>query len=249
MKKMVARKLLLVACAAVYSTGANIPENNEIMPQKNNNELIDNKIIQLEIKDTDEDLLMTYVNNTVLKIENAIKCLQNNFIYCEDYYTYKIKLLSEKLKKNIRKDYNLLINTHRRQKRSILHLYNDHELGHVNETIMDMYCKKGNILSSAEYPSIKDKQWNKIRSVISALKAISFIVNTTFLITNCTFLSLKCEQNLNNGEMADVGLSIVNKFNKEFYETEGVICKMYYLVKDFLNRVKTYFYTKPLELL
>ncbi|XP_075222309.1 uncharacterized protein LOC142324985 isoform X4 [Lycorma delicatula] len=43
MKKMVARKLLLVACAAVYSTGANIPENNEIMPQKNNNELIDNK--------------------------------------------------------------------------------------------------------------------------------------------------------------------------------------------------------------
>ncbi|XP_075222306.1 uncharacterized protein LOC142324985 isoform X1 [Lycorma delicatula] len=44
MKKMVARKLLLVACAAVYSTGANIPENNEIMPQKNNNELIDNRL-------------------------------------------------------------------------------------------------------------------------------------------------------------------------------------------------------------
>ncbi|XP_075222308.1 uncharacterized protein LOC142324985 isoform X3 [Lycorma delicatula] len=48
MKKMVARKLLLVACAAVYSTGANIPENNEIMPQKNNNELIDNRLVNLK---------------------------------------------------------------------------------------------------------------------------------------------------------------------------------------------------------
>ncbi|XP_075222311.1 uncharacterized protein LOC142324985 isoform X5 [Lycorma delicatula] len=72
MKKMVARKLLLVACAAVYSTGANIPENNEIMPQKNNNELIDNSWLVLHLN-TDGEIRWkrSLDNEDVMKSEDA----------------------------------------------------------------------------------------------------------------------------------------------------------------------------------
>lgn len=189
-----------------------------------------------------------YVNNTLLKVTNIIKCLENIYNYHEDFYIENIKYISRKFEKYLKKKNNLAVRSssaNNRQKRSLLQIFDSDKNNYFNETFLETYC---NVSPGVNNTNIDDKQFTKIKSALQAIRASYFLIKSSIVAANCSQVILKCldkDRFYFGFEMAAIATRLANVFRKEYYKSDGVICKLFYFIKDLIIRSKTYLCMKP----